>query len=78
MVKYFLLILTFYFLLRFIFNFVVPVVATALKMRRKIKEMQSPMNSNSDNYGPSAPKTEDSKSPSKASSSDYIDFEEVR
>lgn len=69
-------------MVRFIFGFVIPVVRAGLNMRKKMREMQNHMNG----FGPTQQQPNNShngnttahKSDTKASSSDYIDFEEIK
>jgi fatty acid desaturase len=81
MVRILFLILLCYLLTRFIFGFLVPVVMTAIRMRRKMREMHDQMHgsfsSRSDNDDINNGRfSKDATRPS--AQSEYIDFEEVK
>jgi hypothetical protein len=92
LIRVLLYILAIFFLVRFIFNFVIPILKVGFRMRRQIKEFQrqhqQPVNpfqqqqayeqtSSQSSSRQYAGKTNgNTKSPSK--SGDYIDFEEIK
>ncbi len=73
MLRYFFLILLCYFGVRFLFGFVIPVVTTALQMRKKMKEMHRATGDETS----FAPNTASNTKPT-TTKSDYIDFEEIK
>lgn len=80
MVKYIFWTIVIYFLIRFIFNFVIPVFRATRQMRSQVKDFQSRMQdeqqkqqSFQNNAGTTAPKEK-----SKVTSEEYIDFEEIK
>lgn len=80
MLKYLLWAILFYFLIRFIFNFLIPVIRTGRHMRAQMKEFQNNMNQqnqfdNSKNEYNAAPQQQKNH---KEKTGDYIDFEEVK
>ena len=78
MLTYFFLLLLAYFLIRFVIGFVIPFVTAALRIRRKMKEM------NQYQQGGSQPNAYNDASQASHSSQktsvqkDYIDFEEIK
>jgi len=64
-----------YALIRFIFNFIIPVVRTASQMKRQVREFQDKMNTGNQYHETQAPQPKPSPRPK---SEDYIDFEEVK
>lgn len=76
MFKYVIWGIAIYLLIRFIFNFIIPVWKATHRMRDQVKEFQERMNQPSDfRSGMNHPQKQQ-KSPEKAG--DYIDFEEIR
>ena len=80
MLKYLLIFFACYLLVRFIFGFVIPVLKAGITVRKKMKEMHSQMEGyqNTETSSSSINTSEGRKSSAKASSSDYIDFEEIK
>jgi len=81
MVKYIIWAIVFYLLIRFIFNFVVPLVRAGRQMRNQMKDFQEKMNqqqqqshfqNNANAYQAKQ------KEHMKRSKEDYIDFEEIK
>jgi hypothetical protein len=78
MLKYIFWALVIYFLVRFVINFLIPVVRAGRQMRNQMKDFQEKMNqqtqfqggNNTNNYAP--------KQENKARAGDYIDFEEIK
>jgi hypothetical protein len=76
MMKYIFWALVIYFLVRFVVNFLIPVVRAGRQMRNQMKDFQEKMNQQTqfqggnDNYAP--------KQENKAKAGDYIDFEEIK
>jgi len=77
MFKYIIWAIIFYLLIRFIFNFIIPVFIATRRMKAQVKEFQEKMNQQnhfqSANSNPEPQRTQPEKP-----KGDYIDFEEVR
>lgn len=80
MVKYIFWTIVIYFLIRFVFNFVIPVFRATRQMRSQVKDFQSRMQeeqqkqqSFQNNAGTTAPQEK-----SRSKSEEYIDFEEIK
>ncbi len=75
MLKFILWSILIYGLIRFIFNFLIPVVRTASQMKKQVREFQDKMNA--ENQYNNAQASQPKASP-RPKSEDYIDFEEVK
>ncbi len=76
--SYLIILLVSYFVLRFVFGFIIPLVAAGLNVKRKVKEMKDQMNGyNGTQQAESKSHTQSAKS-TKVPTSDYIDFEEIK
>ena len=76
MLRYIFLALTLYFLYRFVFHFLIPVLRVSSKMKQQVRDFQDRMQQQQqqpDAYGQQA---REESSPKKEG--DYIDFEEVK
>jgi hypothetical protein len=78
MVKYIFWALVIYFLVRFIVNFVIPVVRAGRQMRDQVKDFQEKMNQQTQFQGNPGADTQPQKKESKVKAGDYIDFEEIK
>jgi len=69
-----------YFVYRFVFNFLVPVVRASRQIKRQVRDFQSRMQEqNQQSQGPEhTPNNNSSAQRTTASKGDYIDFEEVK
>ena len=68
-----------YLLFQLVFNFIIPIYKTTKKVKRTFREMKEQMNRHHD--GPASPQQHPSANTmvnKKSTSSDYIDFEEVK
>jgi hypothetical protein len=77
-------ILLAYFLYKFVFGFLVPVVKMSWRVRRQVKEFQrqhqqqqDPLQNNTSTTGQSSAHTPNASAP-KSKAGEYIDFEEVK
>jgi hypothetical protein len=66
-----------YLAIRFIFNFVIPVLRATKQMRNQVKDFQSKMQEQQQAAGASYQRHEEAQS-QKVNKGDYIDFEEVK
>lgn len=76
--KYIFIGLGLYILYRLVFNVVVPVYKTTRQIRGQFKNMKERMEQEMQQQGYQNQRPEPSAAPSKPSSGDYIDFEEVK
>lgn len=76
MLRVFLIALLLYFLYRFVFNFLIPVIRTTRRIRRTMQDMQQPMQGfQQQHHGPQNNAEQAQPTPGKG---DYIEFEEVK
>jgi hypothetical protein len=79
MLQALLFILLAYILYRFVFNFLIPVFVTARQFKRQVREFQSRMQPERDEFKSSSSTfSSSSSSSSKRDKGDYIEFEEVK
>ncbi|GAA4340494.1 hypothetical protein [Flaviaesturariibacter amylovorans] len=77
--QYVFYVLLAYFLWRFIFSFVVPLVRTTRQVRRSFKQMNEQFGAAQQRAeAQQAAAAQKVSSPKKASNDDYIDFEEIK
>jgi hypothetical protein len=76
MFKYVIWAIVFYILIRFIFNFVIPVFRATRRMKAQVREFQEKMNEQS--FQSANPNPASEKRAPEKQEGDYIDFEEVR
>lgn len=78
----FLLVITFYLLYRFVFNFLVPVVRTTRHVKQQFRNMQDAAGDQPRQeprgWAQSASGAQQRHSSTKGAAGDYIDFEEIR
>ena len=74
MLRYIFLALTLYFLYRFVFHFLIPVLRVSNKMKQQVRDFQERMQEQQTN----AYRQSDQESTSTKKEGDYIDFEEVK
>ncbi len=74
----FFLVIVFYLLYRFVFNFLLPVVRTTRQVRQQFRNMQGGMGEQSQPQPQEAPRPTERHSSTKGPAEDYIDFEEVK
>lgn len=77
MFKYLFWAIVIYLLVRFIFNFLIPVFKATRQMRNQVKEFQSKMEEQQTQQ-PFRGSAQAQQANPKASKEDYIDFEEVK
>ena len=73
MLRYIIWTFIFYWLFRFIFNFLVPVFRATSQMKQKVREFQSAQSNHASSTPPPGPQPQQ-----KPAKGDYIDFEEVK
>lgn len=81
MFKYIIWAILIYCVVRFVFNFLIPVMRTAKQMKSQVKDFQDRMNSQQfeGNVNEQAAAQQQPKRPApKPKAEDYIDFEEVK
>jgi peptidoglycan hydrolase-like protein with peptidoglycan-binding domain len=80
--RIFLYILLAYFLYKFVFNFLVPVIKVSWRVRRQVKEFQrqhqQPQDPLQQQANSTRPTSAGNPTATKPKSGDYIDFEEVK
>lgn len=75
----FLIIIVFYLLYRFVFNFLLPVVKTTRHVRQQFRNMQGmPGDQPNEPQQPQPKSWQERHSSTKGAAEDYIDFEEVK
>lgn len=65
-----------YFLYKFVFGFLIPVIRVSSRMKRQVREFQRQANSQFENSQKDNIKQE--KTPPQEKAGDYIDFEEIK
>lgn len=86
MLRIILWILLGYFLYRFVVNFLIPVFKVSRQMKRQVRDFQSHMQAQQEQYqqqqpfqqGTNAQRQQSAATSPKEKSGDYIDFEEVK
>lgn len=80
MLKYIFWGLVIYFLVRFVVNFLIPVIRAGRQMREQVKDFQEKMNQQAQFQGTAgeSAQTHTQKKENKAKAGDYIDFEEIK
>lgn len=76
MLKFILWSILIYGLIRFIFNFLIPVIRTASQMKKQVREFQDKMNTENQYYNNT--QASQPKASPRPKAEDYIDFEEVK
>jgi hypothetical protein len=80
--RIFLYLLLAYFLYKFVFNFLVPVIKVSWRVRRQVKEFQRQRQQQDplqqQQAGSNRPSSADNPTATKPKSGEYIDFEEVK
>jgi hypothetical protein len=77
----FLLVIVFYLLYRFVFNFLVPVMKTTRQVREQFRNMQNPGGQQQQQQEPQRPEPkswQDRHTSTRGAAEDYIEFEEVK
>ena len=74
--RYLLYFLLIYFSIRFIFNFLIPVIRTTRQFKSQIRQFQSQMQQT--HAQQEDPHTKPVNRPAKTEDTDYIDFEEIK
>lgn len=75
----FLLVITFYLLYRFVFNFLVPVIRTTRQVKQQFRNMQDAAAPGQQQQQAQQPKNwQDRHSSTKGAADDYIEFEEIK
>lgn len=81
MFKYIIWAIILYLLIRFVFNFLLPVIRASMQMRQQMKAFQDKMNQQNQFTNEESRQYNgngSTKQPDKSKASDYIDFEEVK
>ncbi len=80
MLKFIFWSIVIYALIRFIFNFVIPLVRTAGQMKKQVREFQEKMNTENQfsGTGQSSANIPPKRPAPKPKAEDYIDFEEIK
>jgi hypothetical protein len=83
MIRYFIGVFLFYWLFRFIFNFLVPVFRATRQMKQQVRDFQSGVNGQGNYQGAKSnyntdPGPKPQQREEKPRSGDYIDFEDVK
>jgi hypothetical protein len=78
MLKYIFWGLVIYFLVRFVVNFLIPVVRAGRQMREQVKDFQDKMNQQTQFQGNAGTGSQAPKQENRAKAGDYIDFEEIK
>ena len=78
MLKYIFWALVIYFLVRFVVNFLIPVVRAGRQMRDQVKDFQEKMNQQTQFQGNPGANSHAPKKENRAKAGDYIDFEEIK
>lgn len=79
MFKYIIWAIILYLLIRFVFNFLIPVIRASMQMRQQMKAFQDKMNQQNQFTNEESRQYNGSpKQQNKSKTSDYIDFEEVK
>ena len=78
MLKYIFWSVVIYFLVRFVVNFLIPVVRAGRQMRAQVREFQEKMNQDASFQGNGAAPQEPQQQERKEKVGDYIDFEEIK
>lgn len=78
MLRYILYALGIYFLMRFVFELVIPVYRTTRQVRRQFKDMKEKMESMQEGASGHTPQSPRPEAQKKAPKEDYLDFEDVK
>jgi len=78
MFKFILELIVFYFLYKFVFEFIIPIYNATKQVKQKMNEMQEKMGKTSQKSNPTPNKSSEKTGFSDQLSSEYIDYEEVK